>query len=107
MLLANIVVAEKMLKHFPQCSILRRHSKPSEEMFEPVIEAAKSAGFDVASNNKRLNESLIEIEEKARAREDDYKYVGTLLPIITTQSMTQAFYFFSGEVSDPEYLQYG
>ena len=107
-LLANIAVAEKMLKHFPQCSMLRRHSKPSEEMVEPLIEAAKFAGFNVdVSNNKRLTELLVEIEEKARARGDEYKYVGTLLPIITTQSMTQAFYFSSGEVSDHEYLQYG
>ena len=106
MLLANIVVAEKMLKHFPQCSMLRRHPKPSEEMFEPLIKAAKSAGFNVdVSNSKRLNESLAEIEEKAKARGDDY--LGTLLRIITTRSMTQAVYFSSGEVSDPEYLHYG
>lgn len=106
MLLANIVVAEKTLKHFPQCSMLRRHPKPSEEMFEPLIKAAKCAGFDVdVSNSKRLNESLAEIEEKAKARGDDY--LGTLLRIIATRSMTQAVYFSSGEVSDPEYLHYG
>lgn len=106
MLLANVVVAEKTLKHFPQCSMLRRHPKPSEEMFEPLIKAAKCAGFDIdVSNSKRLNESLAEIEQKAKAQGDDY--LGTLLRIITTRSMTQAVYFSSGEVSDPEYLHYG
>lgn len=106
MLLANIVVAEKMLKHFPQCAMLRRHPKPSEEMFEPLIRAAKSAGFDLdVSNSKRLNESLAEIEKAAKARGDEY--LGTLLRIVATRSMTQAVYFSSGEVSDPEYLHYG
>lgn len=106
MLLANIVVAEKMLKHFPQCSMLRRHPKPSEEMFEQLVRAANCAGFDIdVSNSKRLNESLAGIEEKAKAQGDDY--LGTLLRIIATRSMTQAVYFSSGEVSDPEYLHYG
>lgn len=106
MLLANVVVAEKMLKHFPQCSMLRRHPKPSEEMFEPLIRASKSAGYDVdVSNSKRLNESLAEIDEKAKKRDDNY--LGTLLRIIATRSMTQAVYFSSGEVTDPEYLHYG
>ncbi|KAI0558295.1 Ribonuclease II/R [Gracilaria domingensis] len=106
MLLANIVVAEKMLKHFPQCSMLRRHPKPSEEMFEPLIRASKCAGFDIdVSNSKRLNESLAEVESIAKARGDGY--LGTLLRIVATRSMTQAVYFSSGEVSDPEYLHYG
>lgn len=106
MLLANVVVAEKMLKNFPQCSILRRHPKPSNEMFEPLIRAAKFAGYDIdVSNSKRLNDSLSEIEEQAKSKGDEY--LGTLLRIIATRSMTQAVYFSSGEVSDPEYLHYG
>lgn len=106
MLLANIVVGEKLLRHFPQCAILRRHPKPSEEMFEPLIRAAKAAGVDVdVSNSKRLNESLAEAERVAERTGDDY--LGTLLRIIATRSMTQAVYFSSGEVSDPEYLHYG
>lgn len=106
MLLANIVVAEKMLKHFPQCSMLRRHPKPSEEMFEPLIRAAKCSGYEIdVSNSKRLNDSLADIEKQAKQGGDEY--LGTLLRIIATRSMTQAVYFSSGEVSDPEYLHYG
>lgn len=106
MLLANVVVAEKMLKNFPQCSMLRRHPKPSDEMFEPLIRAAQQAGYEVdVSNSKRLNDSLAEIASKAEANGDGY--LGTLLRIIATRSMTQAVYFSSGEVSDPEYLHYG
>lgn len=106
MLLANVVVAEKMLKHFPQCSMLRRHPKPSEEMFEPLLRAAKSAGYEIdVSNSKRLNDSLAEVARDATSKGDEY--IGTLLRIIATRSMTQAVYFSSGEVSDPEYLHYG
>lgn len=106
MLLANIVVAEKMLKNFPHCSILRRHPKPSNEMFEPLVRAAKLAGYDIdVSNSKRLNNSLASVDRQAKAKGDDY--LGTLLRIIATRSMTQAVYFSSGEVSDPEYLHYG
>lgn len=108
MLLANVVVAEKMLKNFPQCSMLRRHPKPSNEMFEALIRAAKCGGYgpmlDV-TNSKRLNESLAAIDEDARKKGDEY--LGTLLRIIATRCMTQAVYFSSGQVSDPEYLHYG
>lgn len=106
MLLANIVVAEKTLQHFPQCAMLRRHPKPSEEMFESLLRAGSSAGYTIdVSNSKRLNISLAEIAEDAKAKGDEY--LGTLLRIIATRSMTQAVYFSSGEVSDPEYLHYG
>ena len=44
MLLANVVVAEKILRQFPQCAVLRRHPRPSEEMFEPLLKAAEAGG---------------------------------------------------------------
>jgi exosome complex exonuclease DIS3/RRP44 len=106
MLLANIVVAERILKHFPHCALLRRHPKPSNEMFEPLIKAAASAGYSIdASNSRLLNDSLASIDEDAKRKGDDY--LGTLLRIMATRCMTQAVYFSSGEVADPEYLHYG
>lgn len=41
MLLANISVAEKILKEFPDCALLRRHPKPPSANFEPLIKAGK------------------------------------------------------------------
>lgn len=106
MLLANVVVAEKTLRQFPQCAILRRHPRPSEEMFEPLLKAAKAVGFEIdVSDSRKLNDSLTKLDAEAKAKGDDY--VGTLMRIIATRSMTQAVYFSSGEVSDPEYLHYG
>ena len=47
MLLANISVAEKIVQHFPSCSLLRRHPTPEPRRFQPVIKAAASAGFTI------------------------------------------------------------
>lgn len=106
MLLANVVVAERILRQFPQCAMLRRHPRPSEEMFEPLLRAAKAAGFEVdVSNSRKLNDSLSALDATAKKNGDDY--LGTLMRIIATRSMTQAVYFSSGEVSDPQYLHYG
>lgn len=106
MLLANIVVGEKTLKHFPHCAMLRRHPKPSNEMFEPLLKAAASAGYELdVTNSKVLNDSLADVDEDAKKKGDDY--LGTLLRILATRCMTQAVYFSSGEVANPEFLHYG
>jgi exosome complex exonuclease DIS3/RRP44 len=106
MLLANIVVAEKTLKHFPHCAMLRRHPKPSNEMFESLLKAAAAGGYKLdVSNSKLLNDTLADVDAEAKAKGDDY--MGTLLRILATRCMTQAVYFSSGEVADPEYLHYG
>jgi exosome complex exonuclease DIS3/RRP44 len=106
MLLANIVVAEKTLRHFPHCAMLRRHPKPSNEMFEPLVKAAASAGHAIdVSNSRALNDSLAAVDAEAKARGDEY--LGTLLRILATRCMTQAVYFSSGEVDNPEFLHYG
>lgn len=106
MLLANIVVAEKTLQVYPHCAMLRRHPKPSEEMFETLLKAASSAGYTLdVSNSRKLNDSLAAVDEEAKAKGDDY--MGTLLRILATRCMTQAVYFSSGEVDNPEFLHYG
>lgn len=106
MLLANIVVAEKTLKQFPHCALLRRHPKPSDEMFEPLLNAARAAGYDIdVSNSRLLNDSLARVDVEAKSAGDNY--MGTLLRVLATRCMTQAVYFSSGEVADPEYLHYG
>lgn len=47
MLLANVTVAEKILATYPGAAMLRRHPTPTQESFEPLIEAAKEMGFDI------------------------------------------------------------
>jgi exoribonuclease R len=42
MLLANVATAEKTLREFPNCAMLRRHPAPPPSNFEPLIKAAES-----------------------------------------------------------------
>lgn len=101
MLAANVSVAQKILKHFPLCSLLRRHPTPTKEMLEPLIRTAVAVGIDLdVSSSKALADSL------DRALGDD-PYFNKLIRILATRCMTQAVYFYSGDLSPPEYHHYG
>ena len=56
MLLANVTVAEHILRAFPACSLLRRHPAPPPRQFEPLLRAAAAAhtSIDVSSSKVRL-----------------------------------------------------
>lgn len=41
MLLANVSVAEKIYKEFPEFAMLRRHPEPPQVNFDPLIKAGK------------------------------------------------------------------
>uniref|UniRef100_A0A803KXH7 Uncharacterized protein n=1 Tax=Chenopodium quinoa TaxID=63459 RepID=A0A803KXH7_CHEQI len=101
MLAANVSVAEKVLKHFPFCSLLRRHPTPTKEMLEPLLRTAAAVGLDLdVSSSKALADSL------DRAVGND-PYFNKLIRILATRCMSQAVYFCSGDLSPPEYLHYG
>ncbi|OVA00648.1 Ribonuclease II/R [Macleaya cordata] len=101
MLAANISVAEKILKHFPLCSLLRRHPSPTKEMLEPLLRTATAVGLGLdVSSSKALADSL------DRAVADD-PYFNKLIRILATRCMTQAVYFCSGDLTPPEFLHYG
>ncbi|XP_010918351.1 exosome complex exonuclease RRP44 homolog A isoform X1 [Elaeis guineensis] len=101
MLAANVSVAEKILKHFPLCSLLRRHPTPTKEMLEPLLRTAAAVGLDLdVSSSKALADSL------DHAVGDD-PYFNKLIRILATRCMTQAVYFCSGDLSPSEYHHYG
>ncbi|KAF8405573.1 hypothetical protein HHK36_010480 [Tetracentron sinense] len=101
MLAANVSVAEKILKYFPLCSLLRRHPSPNKEMLEPLLRTAAAVGLNLdVSSSKALADSL------DRAVGDD-PYFNKLIRILVTRCMTQAVYFCSGDLSPPEFLHYG
>ncbi|OWM70476.1 exosome complex exonuclease RRP44 homolog A [Punica granatum] len=101
MLAANVSVAEKILKHFPVCSLLRRHPTPTKEMLEPLLRTAAAVGVNLdVSTSRALADSL------DRAVGDD-PYFNKLIRILATRCMTQAVYFCSGDLSPPEYHHYG
>ncbi|KAK9825185.1 hypothetical protein WJX81_004330 [Elliptochloris bilobata] len=102
MLLANVTVAEHILRAFPACSLLRRHPTPPPRQFEPLLRAAAAAHVSIdVSSSKALAESL-----DAAVRPSD-AYFNKLLRILATRCMTQAAYFGSGDVAPAEYHHYG
>jgi exosome complex exonuclease DIS3/RRP44 len=83
MLAANISVAEKILKHFPAYSLLRRHPVPTPSMFEPLLRTAAAVGVHLdISSSKALADSL------DHAVGDD-PYFNKLIRILATRCMTQ------------------
>ncbi len=46
MLLANVSVAEKIEKEFPECAMLRRHPEPPQTNFEPLVKAGRNQGMN-------------------------------------------------------------
>jgi exosome complex exonuclease DIS3/RRP44 len=102
MLLANVTVAKKILRHYPTLSVLRRHPAPNRAMFDSLISKANSRGLSIdIEDSKRLADSL----EAAIVPED--AYVNKLLRILSTRCMSPAQYFCSGEYRATEWHHYG
>lgn len=54
MLLANIAVAEKIVRHFPACSLLRRHPTPAPSQFEPILRATAAVGLSLDVSTSKV-----------------------------------------------------
>ncbi|KAL6539255.1 Exosome complex exonuclease RRP44 A [Orobanche gracilis] len=101
MLAANISVAKKILEHFPFTSLLRRHPTPTNEMLEPLLQTAAAVGLSLdVTSSKALADSL------DRAVGDD-PFFNKLIRILATRCMSQAVYFYSGDINPPEFYHYG
>lgn len=102
MLLANVTVAKKILRHYPTLSVLRRHPSPNRSMFEGLISKARCRGFEIdIEDSKRLADSL------DAATDDSEPYFNKLLRILSTRCMSPAQYFCSGEYRPMDWHHYG
>ena len=102
MLLANITVSKKILRHFPSLGVLRRHQPPSREQFAPLLSAAEAVGVHIdITTSKTLADSL-----DAAVKPDD-PYFNKLLRILSTRCMMPAQYFCSGEMPKDQWHHYG
>lgn len=102
MLLANVTVSKKILRHYPTLSILRRHPAPNRAMFDGLISKAKCRGVDIdIEDSKRLADSL------DAANMDSDPFFNKLLRILSTRCMSPAQYFCSGEYKATDWHHYG
>lgn len=102
MLIANITVSKKILRHFPTLAVLRRHQPPSKEQFAPLLSAASAVDVKLdISTSKTLADSL-----DLAVRADD-PYFNKLLRILSTRCMMPAQYFCSGEIPQDQWHHYG
>ncbi|KAH0470676.1 hypothetical protein IEQ34_000399 [Dendrobium chrysotoxum] len=101
MLACNFSVAEKILKHFPSCSLLRHQPAPTKEMLEPLHRMAAAVGLDLdISSSKALMDSL----DHVVGVDPDCK---KLIKILATRCMTKAVYSWSGDMNPTEFHHYG
>ncbi|GAV89794.1 RNB domain-containing protein, partial [Cephalotus follicularis] len=83
MLVANVSVAEQILKHFPPCSLLRHHPTLTREMVEPLLRTGTTVGLNLdVSSSKALANSL------DQAVGDD-PYFNKQIRIMATRCMTR------------------
>mmetsp|Transcript_22374 Transcript_22374/g.48514 ORF Transcript_22374/g.48514 Transcript_22374/m.48514 type:complete len:1161 (-) Transcript_22374:36-3518(-) len=104
MLLANVTVAKKILRHYPTLSVLRRHPAPNRSMFDGLIQKAKTLGVSICiDDSKKLADSL---DNAGKILSDD-PYLDQLLRILSTRCMSPAQYFCSGEYQAKDWHHYG
>ena len=103
MLLANISVARRVHRQFPQTALLRRHPTPPSTSFDDLaaqLRVRRGMGLD-ASSSKALAESL------DRCVEPSEPFFNTLVRILATRCMTSAEYFCAGSHREAEFRHYG
>ena len=104
MLLANVTVSKKILRHYPTLSILRRHPAPNRSMFDGLIQKAKTRGVSICiDDSKKLADSL---NDAGKILSED-PYLDQLLRILSTRCMSPAQYFCSGEYQAKDWHHYG
>lgn len=102
MLLANISVAQHILREFPECALLRRHPKPPPANFDPLKKAAENQGFEMNIHSGRAFAESLDGCVKS-----DNAYFNTMFRILATRCMMQAVYFISGTLQEDQFFHYG
>ncbi|BGP19161.1 hypothetical protein JCM10213_006493 [Rhodosporidiobolus nylandii] len=103
MLLANISVAERIQKQFPQTAVLRRHAPPPKTNFEvlqDVLQKRRGMTLDVSSSGA-LAASLDNCVDPS------FPAFNTLVRIMATRCMLSAEYFCSGSQPASSFGHYG
>ncbi|OWZ11251.1 Exosome complex uclease [Phytophthora megakarya] len=104
MLLADITVANKILHHFPECSLLRRNPPPSKCRLDELQNAARSVGVELQTKtSKEFQASLSATELNSRRSSKFIK----VFRMMKRRCMMPASYIISGMERQSEYYHYG
>lgn len=103
MLLANMAVAHKIYRTFPERALLRRHPPPQTKMLNDLVEFCDQMGLPMDfTSSGALNKSLTEIfgdDKYSLARKE-------VLTSMCSRPMQMALYFCSGMLQDPEQFRH-
>ncbi|KAH7720689.1 RNB-like protein [Aphelenchoides avenae] len=104
MLLANMSVAQKIQKTYPQIAVLRRHPAPKQKVLRDVLERCEKLAFHLDGHSSRsLAESL---EQYAKNPEMQLTVYPVLIQLLM-KAMQLAVYFCSGMVKcEADYHHY-
>lgn len=103
MLLANMAVAHKIYRAFPERALLRRHPPPQTKMLNDLVEFCDQMGLPMDfTSSGALNKSLTEMfgdDKYSLARKE-------VLTSMCSRPMQMALYFCSGMLRDEEQFQH-
>ncbi|KAI8906431.1 hypothetical protein EDD86DRAFT_210705 [Gorgonomyces haynaldii] len=98
MLLANMAVAHKLAKSYPDAALLRCHPAPLEKGMRELAEELSPYGIELdISSSKKLQESFESIQDPLQRE---------LLRLLAIKKMKRANYFCTGSVDVSQYYHY-
>ncbi|XP_027541530.1 DIS3-like exonuclease 2 isoform X1 [Neopelma chrysocephalum] len=97
MLLANMAVAHRIYRFFPEQAFLRRHPPPQTKLLKDLMDFCNQVGLDIDFSSagtlqKSLNE-IFGVDKYSRARKE-------VLTYMFSRPMQMALYFCTGVVKD-------
>ncbi|KAL5265298.1 hypothetical protein ACHWQZ_G006138 [Mnemiopsis leidyi] len=105
MLKANVSVAEKLVEHYPDNAIIRRHVGPKENVLKDTKKILTRMGIEVdTTSSKMMQEAL----NKLQHAPNQPTPVGLVVASLLAKCMSLATYHSSGEFDSPvDYFHYG
>ncbi|KAH8741010.1 mitotic control protein dis3 [Cryptosporidium ryanae] len=103
MLLANVTVARFVSKHFPSCSLLRKHPEPKYNQLKKLENMLSKVGINSFKygTSLELANSLNNIKNNEVIKKNPI--IERLIRILTTRTMNQAIYFLSCKMEEGTY----
>ncbi|VDM60308.1 unnamed protein product [Angiostrongylus costaricensis] len=104
MLLANLAVARKIERHYPETALLRSHPPPKEKVLRDAIRWCNLIGFPISGTSSlELCNALAPFHQKTQL----CRSINQVLSLILMKAMEVALYFCAGTVqSQASYHHY-